>query len=478
MARNPAQDILGGVYTYGEWAMFEKLFGIFGTNGKDLYHVGGSVRDMLLGGSPKDFDFATDALPDETTAILKSDPEYVGSVWPIGEKFGTIAATVEGFPVEITTFRRDLTQGRHPDVMFTDSLEEDLARRDFTFNSMAMGGDGNIIDPFGGQEDLAGKLIRATGEPMERFQEDPLRMLRAVRFVSKLGFGISTPTKEAIHRYAQAILTVSRERWLDEMTKLLLGQHVGMAMDYLRYTRLLGYVLPEVFPITLIPDGSYLSSKNLWMHTLHVLEKVRAEPLVRWAALVHDIAKPQTRYEEGTDTVHFFQHQMLGAELVHSLGKRLKMSNEFLWALKGLVALHHQIADTVSTRNDPPVSVSALRKVIRNCEEYGCQVDDLIELFGNDQSSMRPEAIEKKRIHAELLREALRSMREEDLKPRLPKGVGEEIMRRYGLRPGPEVGEIRKRLDAMLLDGLILPDETIDEIFRKYDAEKLAVQTD
>ena len=466
-------------FSIKEIGMFGRLFGLFQVNGKALYHVGGSVRDMLRGESPKDFDFTTDALPDETTAILNSDKDYIQSIWPIGEKFGTIAAVIEGQPVEITTHRRDMTPGRHPDVAFTKDLSEDLARRDFTINSMAMDAAGNVIDPFGGQNDLREGVINATGDPMERFQEDPLRMLRAVRFVSKLGFPIGEQTHNAIYKYAQAIMTVSRERWLDELTKLLVGKHVGLALEWLRITRLFGYVLPEVFPIMLVPPGNPLRSKDLWTHTVLVVDKVRNDPLVRWAALLHDIAKPQTRYEEGTSTVHFFQHQMLGAELVHSLGKRLKMSNEFLRALKGLVSMHHQIADVVSTRNDPPVSVSALRKVIRNCEEFGCDIEDLIELFGNDQSSLRPEAIEKKRIHAELLRAALRDLKEEELKPRLPKGIGEEIMVRYNLKPGPEVGMLRKKLDQMLLEGLIAPGDAMDDVFRKleeYNAEAVSAE--
>jgi poly(A) polymerase len=451
--------------------IFKTLSKAFGDKGFGLYLVGGCVRDRLLGFEPKDYDLTTSARPEKIVEVLTS----IGmDYYPIGEKFGTIAAKLaDGMQVEITTHRRDLTPGRHPDVIFTDSLEEDLARRDFRMNSIACTIDENIVDPFGGQDDLKHGMISTTGDPFERFQEDPLRMLRAVRFVSKLGFLLHEQTREAIYKYAHAILIVSRERWLDELTKLLVGEHVARALEYMKHSRLLGYVLPEVFPITLVPPGNPLQSKNLWLHTLSVVDKVRKDPLVRWAALTHDIGKPQTRYEEGADTVHFFQHWALGAELVHSLGKRLKMSNEFLWALKGLVSLHHQIADAVSRNNDPPVSLSALRKVIRNCEEFGCSVEDLVELFSCDQTSNRPESVEKKRIHVELLRKALQELKEEELRPRLPKGIGEEIMARFGLQPGPEVGRIRKDLDQMLLDGLILPGETMDDIFGKLAAREV-----
>jgi poly(A) polymerase len=415
---------------------------------------------MELGLIPKDFDFATSARPETTKSILTA----VGLPWfPIGERFGTIATRMaDGFQVEITTYRRDLTEGRCPEVVFSDSLEEDLGRRDFRMNSMARGENGTLVDPFDGKSDIENKIIRTTGSPSTRFGEDPLRMLRAVRFASQLGFSVHRQTREAIRSFAQAIMIVSRERWLVELNKLLLGDGVEDALDLLHQTRLLGYVLPEAFVLTM-QEASRLPSKNLWQHTKRVVSQSARIPEVRWAALLHDVAKPQTRVEVKGD-VHFFQHEQLGAEMVESVARRLKMSNDFRESVKGLVSLHQRVGDIVSRRNDPPVSGNALRRLIRDCEENNCLIEHLIELFAADCSSSRKETQERQGAHAALLRTALATMREEDLRPKLPKGVGEAIMARFGLQPGPEVGRLKGILDGMLLDGHISAEDSIDSM--------------
>jgi len=446
--------------------MFEGLFEAFRKNNKKLYHVGGSVRDVLLGREPKDYDFTTDALPQDTQRILETNGF---KHWPLGEKFGTIAAFVDGMEVEITTHRKDMTAGRHPEVSFTTNLKTDLERRDFTINSIAMDEKGSLIDPFNGAKDLANRLIKTTGSPASRFGEDPLRMLRAVRFVSQLGFNLHKHTKSILCSFAHAIMSVSRERWLEEMNKLLLGQHAVKGLELLYQTRLLGYILPELFPITLKSDGN-LPSKDLWLHTKKVVGGTSSRLNLRWAALLHDVAKPQTRFEDKRE-VHFFQHEYLGAEIVQGLTRRLKMSNEQSSAIIGLVALHQRIGDIVTRRNDPPVSKNALRRLVRDCEERHCSIDDLIDLFAADCSSKKKSIQERQQAHARLLKEALGNMREEDLRPKLPKGVGERIMKRFEVSPGPKVGIIKDRLDQMLLDGQITTQMSIDEMLSKLETE-------
>ncbi len=442
--------------------MFDQLFDMFEKDGKKIYHVGGSVRDMMLGNTPKDYDFTTDALPEDTQRILgNSGLKH----WPLGEKYGTIAVLINDYQVEITTHRLDLTPGRHPDVMFTKDIKEDLARRDFTMNSIAMSKDGNLIDPFNGAADLSNKVIKATGNPYERFSEDPLRMLRAARFLSQLGFSVHKNSFNAICGYAQSIMTVSKERWLAEMNKLLVGPNASEAVKFLRGAGLLWYIVPELYSVV-TPHNGKIRSKDLWHHIVTVIDKSPSDLHVRWAALLHDIAKPQTRFEKN-DTVHFFQHEYLGAEMVEGIAKRLSMGNTQRKTIKALIALHHRVGDTVSRKYDPPVSKSALRRVMRRCDERGCTIDDLIDLFEADSSSRRKEVLERQHAHADLLREAVRELNEEALRPQLPTGIGNEIMARFNLLPGPEVGRIKKNLDEMLLDGKITSDMSFDDIFAK-----------
>ena len=440
--------------------MFSALFKAFGSAGKELYHVGGSVRDTLLNKTPKDYDFTTNALPNETQEILtQSGFKH----WPLGEKFGTIATIINNTEVEITTYRKDVTAGRHPEVSSSKSVTVDLERRDFTINSIAMDERGNIVDPFHGVNDLKRGIIRTTGSPRVRFGEDPLRMLRAVRFVSQLGFNLNKSARDTIQSFTHAIMFISRERWLEEMNKLLLGQYVDRALELFYQTRLMNYIIPEMFPITIRKFGS-IPSKDLWVHTKIVVKNSEPRVNLRWAALLHDIAKPQTRCEDNNE-VHFFQHELLGSEMAYSITKKLKMSNEMSSAVVGLISLHQRIGDVVSRKNDPPVSKSALRRVVRECEDKKCSIDDLIDLFAADCSSRNKHTQERQAAHVKLLKEALIEMREEDLRPKLPKGIGEEIMKRYSLSPGPEVGVIKNRLDQMLLDGIINSNMSLDEMF-------------
>jgi len=222
-----------------------------------------------------------------------------------------------------------------------------------------------------------------------------------------------------------------------------------------------------LFPITMQDNGS-LPSKDLWAHTKKVVGNSKPRLNLRWAALLHDIAKPQTRFEDRKE-VHFFQHEYLGAEIVKGLTKRLKMANELSNNIIGLVAMHQRIGDIVSRKNDPPVSKNALRRLVRDCEEKNCSVDDLVDLFAADCSSKRKNIQERQKAHAELLRTALDNMREEDLRPKLPKGIGEKIMEKFDLPPGPKVGEIKNKLDQMLLDGKITSDMAIEEMFSKVE---------
>lgn len=454
-----------------KWQNFQPLFGelsaAFQKSGFEFHLVGGAVRDLLLGVEPKDYDFATSARPEETKKVLAS----LGiKHWPIGEKFGTVAASKDTLQIEITTYRRDLTPGRHPDVVFTSELREDLARRDFTVNSMARTVDGTVIDPFGGQFHLEKRLIRCTGSPSARFSEDPLRMLRAARFAAKLGFDIDLETQEAMDSHSVSLLSVSRERWLDEMTKLLVARDPVTGLEVLRTTRLLWLVVPELWAVHASPKIFHGPEKDLWFHVMGVISQTSARPITRWAGLLHDIAKPQTYRHQGP-TVHFLQHEVLGAEMVEGICRRLKMSNDMRRAIRGLVFLHQRVAAVFSREGGSYVSArragrkpgkivaseKAMRRLVRECDDRGCAIEDLMDLFGADctsgQQRVRDSVAEQKRVGLELLAK----MKADDLRPRLPKGIGEVIMRRLDLEPGPSVGRLRQKLETMLLDGQLDP---------------------
>jgi tRNA nucleotidyltransferase (CCA-adding enzyme) len=443
---------------------FLKLSETFLARGVELFLVGGCVRDHLLNLEPKDYDLNTSARPELTKEILEGLP-IVTTIWPLGEKFGTIAAKLDnGQQIEITTFRKDLSPGRHPDVAFTTDLTTDLERRDLTINSMACGSDGMIIDPFGGQKDLEARRIACTGDAFARFSEDPLRMLRAIRFVSKFGFTLDARTALAIKELGNSILMVSRERWLEEMDKLLVGPYVESGLQWLAQSRLLWFLLPEMLITWERSLKDQKDIKNLWGHIKLVVSKVPARADIRWAALLHDIAKPQTMGYKG-GKIHFLGHEALGAEIVTGIARRFKMSNEKRRSVRGLVFLHQRVS--AAMEEDKQVNMRVLRRLARECKERSCRIEDLIDLFGADCSSVKES---KRNMVAEqraALVLALGQMREEDLRPKLPAGIGDAIMIKYGLKPGPEVGVLRQKLDKMLIDGEIETNDSIESMLEK-----------
>jgi len=456
-----------------KWEEFQPVFGTlaeaFAARGYQLYLVGGCVRDQLLGLEPKDFDLTTDARPAQTKEILEGTPTVV-TVWPLGERFGTIAAKLDnGQQIEITTFRRDLSEGRRPDVAFTTDLATDLERRDFTMNSMAYGPDGMIIDPFHGQQNLKDRCIACTGDAFARFSEDPLRMLRAARFVAKLGFTVDARTEKAVHALGNSILVVSRERWLDEMDKLLCAPHASDGIEFLARTGLMWLLVPEMLAVWQASRIQTKAHKDLWHHTKVVVDKVPPRSDARWAALLHDVAKPHTeKMKDGK--LHFLGHDALGAEMANSIARRFKMSNDRRRAIRGLIFLHQRVAaamEDVST-----VSMRVLRRLAHECEERDCSVEDLVDLFGADCSSAKESRRGLVAEQHRALKEALEQMREEDLRPRLPAGIGNAIMEKFNLKPGPEVGELRQELDKMLTDGEIKADDSVESMLGKLGKPK------
>ncbi|MDR3687165.1 MAG: HD domain-containing protein [Coriobacteriia bacterium] len=302
-----------------------------------VYLVGGSVRDALLGRESGDFDFTTPLDPDAIESRVRAAGRRP---YLVGKKFGTVAFKVEGQTVEVTTFRTEVypEDTRRPRVEFVSELAEDLSRRDFTINAMALAGD-EIVDLYGGREDLAARTIRAVGDARERFAEDPLRMLRAARFSAQLGFDVEPDTVAAMQRLAHRILLVARERWVAELDKLLVGPDATIGLRLLAETDLLRYLLPELQLQVGYDQNSRYHDRTLWEHTLGVVSATAPDITLRWAALLHDVAKPYMRVEKpGRST--YVRHDLLGGEIVERTALYLKWGNRRREDVKQLVATH------------------------------------------------------------------------------------------------------------------------------------------
>ena len=287
--------------------------------GYAAYCVGGCVRDSLLGLQPHDFDLCTSALPEETEAVFANRRLVLA-----GKKHGTVGVVTDGGVVEITTFRTegDYADNRHPDwVEFVPQVEKDLARRDFTVNAMAWSEKRGFADPFGGREDLKMGILRAVGEPEQRFREDSLRILRGVRFAVRYGLEVEPETAQAMVSLAPLMDNLARERVFDELCKLLL---VVKAEDLLRFGPILAQVIPELKPMLGFDQHSPHHAYDLFTHTAHVVAGVPAELTLRWAALLHDIGKIPTFTRDETGRGHFYGHATVGAEMADGVLRRLK----------------------------------------------------------------------------------------------------------------------------------------------------------
>ncbi|BDU77516.1 CCA tRNA nucleotidyltransferase [Mesoterricola sediminis] len=315
--------------------------------GSGLALVGGGVRDLLLGRPSPDWDLATALLPG---AVLDRAREAGLRAIPTGLQHGTVTVMVGGRPFEITTFRGDegYTDGRRPDaVRLGVTLEEDLARRDFTINAMALpvealgtpGWREALVDPHGGQADLAAGLIRAVGDPLARFQEDGLRPLRACRFAAQLGFTIEAATLAAVPPRLAVAAKVSVERVLAELTKLLCGPEPGRGLAALAETGLLGLFLPECVPM-IGCDQNRHHRYPVWEHTLAVVAAAPADPGLRWAALLHDVGKPSKRFVDADGAAHFHGHEAVSEAAAREILTRLRASNALLDDVAALVRHH------------------------------------------------------------------------------------------------------------------------------------------
>ncbi len=303
----------------------------------ELYLVGGSVRDLLLGKIPKDFDFTTPLLPDDIEARLRQ----VGRrPYLIGKRFGTVGFKLDGQLVEVTTFRAESykASSRKPEVIFVSDLQQDLSRRDFTFNALALSSAG-MVDPFGGADDLARGVIKPVGNAKARLSEDPLRILRMVRFAARLGFSIDDDLRKKASQLARKLSTVSHERITSELDQIITGPHASQALQVMSELGLLAYTLPLLAIQPGYDQHSRYHGYDLWTHSLKTLDGIVPDVVLRWAALLHDVGKPFARADKPGRSI-YVGHDVIGERLVRMRAADLKWSKDRTEAVASLV-LHH-----------------------------------------------------------------------------------------------------------------------------------------
>jgi poly(A) polymerase len=419
--------------------------------GHELSLVGGPVRDLFLGRASPDLDFTTDATPDQTVALIK---KWADNYWEIGRAFGTIGMRKDDFQIEITTYRADAydPESRKPVVAFGTSLTDDLLRRDFTINAMALRLPMlELVDPFGGVRDLHASILNTPGPPETSFSDDPLRMMRAARFAAQLGVSLHAEVREAMVRMAERISIISAERVRDELIKLICAAQPRAGVDLLVDTGLADLVLPEVSALRLESDEHH-RHKDVYQHSLQVLEQAAAleskadgpvpgpDFVLRFAALMHDVGKPATRRFEPGGAVSFRHHDMVGAKLTAKRMKALRFDNDTIKAVARLVELHMRFYGY----GEAGWSDSAVRRYITDA---GPLLERLHRLTRSDVTTRNQRKADRLSFAYDDLEDRIAALREqESLDAVRPDLDGGQIMALLGLKPGPVVGRAYKFL--------------------------------
>jgi len=454
-----------------------RLSDSFDRAGHEIALVGGPVRDAFLGRAVSDLDFTTTAHPDEILEILAP---LAQTHWDVGRAFGTIGARIDGDTVEVTTYRTDAYNGesRKPKVAFGSSLVEDLTRRDFTVNAMALRLPKlELVDPSGGLEDLLAGVLRTPAHPERSFGDDPLRMLRAIRFSSQLGFDIAPDTLAALAALAPDIERISAERVRDELTKLVLSPAPVRGLRVLVDSGLAARVLPELPALQLERDEHH-RHKDVYEHTLTVVEQAieyetsrgqLASPdlVVRLAALLHDIGKPATRRLEPGGAVSFYHHDVVGAKLARRRLRALKFDNVTVDQVARLVGLHLRFFGY----SDAKWSDSAVRRYVRDADD---QLERLHILARADVTTRNRRKADQLGFAYDDLEERIAALAaEEQLAAVRPELDGAAIMALLGVKPGPVVGEAyRFLLDLRLDEGPVGSDVAAQRLRAWWDQRK------
>ncbi|HEX5994083.1 MAG TPA: CCA tRNA nucleotidyltransferase [Jiangellales bacterium] len=438
----------------------------FARAGHELHLVGGSVRDALLGRLGHDLDFCTDAHPDQTLQVIKG---WAEAVWETGREFGTIGAQRAGFRLEITTFRTEAYDGvtRNPIVAYGTSLEDDLGRRDFTINAMAVSlPDHRFTDPYGGLRDLAAKVIRTPGAPQQSFHDDPLRMLRAARFVAQLGFAVDPAVRTAMTEMAADLDRITAERIRDEFTKLLCGTDPVSGLRLLVDTGLADRFLPELSGLKLEID-EHAQHKDVYEHTLTVvknamrLEEDGCDFILRMAALMHDVGKPATKAVGPDGRVSFHHHEVVGARMTKRRMKALRYPKDVIEAVTKLVGLHLRFYGY----GRGEWTDSAVRRYVTDAGDLLPRLHKLVRSDCTTRNRRKAAALA---ADYDALEERIaRLAAEEDLARVRPDLDGHEIMKLLGVPPGPIVGQAWRHLKEVRLErGPLSREEAEAELFR------------
>ncbi|MEV8149363.1 CCA tRNA nucleotidyltransferase [Arthrobacter sp. NPDC080073] len=419
--------------------------------GFELSLVGGPVRDLFLGRVSPDLDFTTDATPDQTLSIIK---RWADNFWEIGRDYGTIGMKKSGFQIEITTYRAEAydADSRKPAVAFGSSLLEDLLRRDFTINAMALRLPSlELVDPFGGVRDLHASVLATPGSPESSFSDDPLRMMRAARFAAQLGVAVHDDVRLAMSGMAERIKIISAERVREELVKLINGAHPRAGIDLLVETGLAEFVLPEVSALRLEADEHH-RHKDVYQHSLQVLEQAASletgpdgpvpgpDFVLRFAALMHDVGKPATRRFEPGGAVSFRHHDMVGSKLTAKRMKALRFDNDTIKAVARLVELHMRFYGY----GDAGWTDSAVRRYVADA---GPLLERLHRLTRSDVTTRNQRKAERLSFAYDDLEQRIEVLAEqESLNSIRPDLDGAQIMALLGLKPGPVVGRAYKFL--------------------------------
>ena len=452
--------------------VLREIGGRFEVAGRHLYLVGGSVRDAVLGRLTTDLDFTTDARPEEIQHIVRP---WADAMWDTGIDFGTVGAGKAGHRLEITTFRADRYDqvSRNPQVQFGDRLEDDLVRRDFTVNAMAVritsAGPGEFLDPLNGLAAVRAKILDTPAEPSVSFGDDPLRMLRAARFVSQLEFGVAGRVREAIVAMAPQLSRITVERVAVELDKMLLGADPVAGVELMVQTGMGDVVLPEVGGMRLAIDEHH-QHKDVYQHSLTVLRQAieleeHPDLVLRWAALLHDIGKPATRRHEADGGVSFHHHEVVGAKMVRKRMRALKYSKQMVDDVSQLVYLHLRFHGY----GDGRWTDSAVRRYVADAGPLLPRLHKLVRADCTTRNKRRAARLQSN--YDSLDQRIAELAAKEDLARVRPDLDGNAIMELLGIPAGPEGGEACKYLKQLRLDrGPLSTEEATAELLSWWNA--------